>query len=307
MRRAAADALARHPRIENVKPLLELWATTAADDTHLVHVARMAVRDQLAAAGVYAALPSVVGEDRAMLDRLAEVSLGVPNAESAEFIWRQLKASPAQVPRGDYLHHVVRYITPERLSEVYAFAVAMTTLNADEQLAIVRELGRGTQESGAKLPSEISEWIARLAGELLAAEQEDRVRGGIELARDFNPSVFDAPGASGGPRGQVRAVAASGDRRLRWQRRAAHDSGAGGDLGRSERIEQAAAACGGGAGANERRRGAGGSCWRTCKRRPSGWRSRSRRSFRMACLGRRDYWRSLKVARRRRDCCKSRR
>ena len=42
VRRAAAEALGRHPAPENIQPLLALRQSTPADDTHLVHVARMA-------------------------------------------------------------------------------------------------------------------------------------------------------------------------------------------------------------------------------------------------------------------------
>ena len=50
MQRAAADALGRHPDPENIRPLLDLRQQVPADDTHLLHVVRMALRDQLRAA-----------------------------------------------------------------------------------------------------------------------------------------------------------------------------------------------------------------------------------------------------------------
>src|SRR5206468_4055559 len=42
VRRAAADALGRHPLPANIRPLLELRQSVPGDDTHLLHVARMA-------------------------------------------------------------------------------------------------------------------------------------------------------------------------------------------------------------------------------------------------------------------------
>src|SRR5690606_10455866 len=47
VRRAAADALARHPDPSAIRPLLDAWRATDPADTHLVHVLRMALRDQL--------------------------------------------------------------------------------------------------------------------------------------------------------------------------------------------------------------------------------------------------------------------
>jgi putative heme-binding domain-containing protein len=191
VRRAAADVLGRHPTSENVKPLLDLWAATPADDTHLVHVARMALRDQLLEPGVYAELPAIVGSDPAQLDRLANVSLGVPNQESAAFVWRQLQVNPAGGARDRYLHHVTRHIGPATLGDLYAFALGLKGLNPADQANVVRELGRGTQERGAKLPADVVSWAGRLTAELLAAGQEADVRGGIDLAREFNLPVFD--------------------------------------------------------------------------------------------------------------------
>ena len=47
VRRAAADALGRHPSPEHVEPLWKAWQSADAQDTHLIHVVRMALRNQL--------------------------------------------------------------------------------------------------------------------------------------------------------------------------------------------------------------------------------------------------------------------
>ena len=48
VRRVAADALGRHPRGEQIEPLLAPWRDTPADDTHLVHILPwLALREHL--------------------------------------------------------------------------------------------------------------------------------------------------------------------------------------------------------------------------------------------------------------------
>ena len=47
VQRAAADALGRHPLPEHVEPLWKVWQSASAKDTHLIHVARIALRNQL--------------------------------------------------------------------------------------------------------------------------------------------------------------------------------------------------------------------------------------------------------------------
>ncbi len=218
VRRAAADALGRHPSIANVRPLLDLWISTAPDDTHLVHVARMALRDQLLRPGVYAELPAVIIADRDRLDRLADVSLGVANSQSADFVWQALQANPAGLGRDAWWHHVVRHISTEKLPEVYAKAQGLAQLSSTEQTEIVRALGRGTQERGARLPEDVAAWTGRLARELLAGDQEGQVRTGIELTREFHvpvstrpseSSAFDALARAAGPAARFQNLRAA--------------------------------------------------------------------------------------------------
>ena len=47
VQRAAAEALGQHPAPKNVWPLLELRHRVPGDDSHLLHMVRMSLRDQL--------------------------------------------------------------------------------------------------------------------------------------------------------------------------------------------------------------------------------------------------------------------
>src|SRR5260221_4637415 len=55
--RAAADALGRHPDLENVRPLLALRHQATSDDTELVYKVRQALRDQLRVPEIFGRLP----------------------------------------------------------------------------------------------------------------------------------------------------------------------------------------------------------------------------------------------------------
>ena len=54
VRRAAADALGRHPDSANVVLLIRLWEETPPHDTYLIHTVRMALRDQFKQTQVFA-------------------------------------------------------------------------------------------------------------------------------------------------------------------------------------------------------------------------------------------------------------
>jgi putative heme-binding domain-containing protein len=199
VRRAAADALARHPSAHHVQPLLDLWGSTPLDDTHLVHTARMAVRDQLLKPGLYDELAATDGSDAQRLDRLCDVSLGVPNAESAAFVWRQLQTDPARGGREALWHHVARYAPDNLLPQVFLAVTSDAKLNGGNLPALARAMGRAAAERGGKLPQELTAWTNRLAEGLLQADDESQVRTGIELAREMNLGVFDALARAAGP------------------------------------------------------------------------------------------------------------
>ena len=199
VRRAAADGLGRHPRIENVKPLLELWTSTAADDTHLIHVARMALRDQLAKPGLYAELPSAVGSDAAVLDRLAKVSLGVATPAAAEFVWQRWRDDPTTPSREAFAHHVARNVPEGNLPRLFSFVQQINGPGPIEKAGLLRELGRATQERGLPISTELNTWAAKLVNALLASEREPDVRAGIELSQQYRPPVFETLATAAGP------------------------------------------------------------------------------------------------------------
>jgi putative heme-binding domain-containing protein len=79
LRRAAADALARHPHPDSVNPLIRRYRTTDPKDTHLKHTLKMALRDHVRSGAVW----QVNLENPVVL---AEVIPGAPDARGAKFL-----------------------------------------------------------------------------------------------------------------------------------------------------------------------------------------------------------------------------
>jgi putative membrane-bound dehydrogenase-like protein len=195
VRRAAADALSRHPGVANVKPLAELWRSTPPDDTHLVHVARMALRDQLLVEGTYDSVGPLTENDAELAGQLANVSLGNASEPSGRFVLEYLQATPAlDAPtRNEYLHHVVRNAIKAELPRAYELAGGWKqNLGPKDQAELVRVIGRGLQERGSGVPEEIASWARGLTEQLLSSDKQDEVKSGIELAGDFHPPAFEA-------------------------------------------------------------------------------------------------------------------
>jgi len=196
VRRAAADAIARHPNTENIPLLAKLWADTPAEDTHLTHVTRMALRDQLLPEGAYDKLKSLVASDPTLAERLANVSLGVPTERSAQFVLSHLQQQPHNPAREAYLHHAIRYLPESELTTAFALAGGYRELPLGDQVGIVRAIGRGLQERGVASTPALNDWTTELARDLLASADEGQVRAGIDIARDFKPEAFDSLSAA---------------------------------------------------------------------------------------------------------------
>ncbi len=210
-----------HPAPENVRPLLDLRHGVPADDTHLMHVVRMALRDQFRPAGAYDHLPRDGWTERDAR-AVADVSLGVPTAAAAAYLLRHLRTygEGGQLVR-DCVHHVARYGDAAATAGLLAFARGDRPDDLRHQAALLRAIERGTQERGAPLDAAAREWAEQLVGRLLDAAGASEVKAGIELVGSLRLEgrrarvVALATGAAAGRevRGAALAALASLDAR----------------------------------------------------------------------------------------------
>jgi putative heme-binding domain-containing protein len=93
LQRKAADYVTLHPHAEFVKPLIELLKKTPADDTHLRHAARIALRNCLRdAVGGWAALSRLNGPTDVGI--AAEVIVAIPTRDASKFLIDSLRDEP---------------------------------------------------------------------------------------------------------------------------------------------------------------------------------------------------------------------
>ncbi|MCI0463654.1 MAG: c-type cytochrome [Gemmataceae bacterium] len=193
VQRAAAEALGRHPRAENLRPLLDLRRTVPAGDTHLLHMVRMSLRDQLRPASTWKHLETVkLSEQDARA--LADVCTGVASPEAAHFLLAHIQRYPegrGNLPR--YVHHIARHATAKGFDEQLVQHIRKA--HADDlglQAALYRAVHNGTQERGAAPGTSAVTWANDLAGRLLKSGREGEVLAGIEVAGLLrNESMFD--------------------------------------------------------------------------------------------------------------------
>jgi putative heme-binding domain-containing protein len=181
VRRAAADALGRHPSAEDLRPLLDLRHDVPGDDSHLLHVVRMALRDHLVSASAWSHLPDPLSE--ADVKAIADVAPGVHTEEAARFLLEHIRSIGDDSGRlSRYAHHVARYGDDEAARAFLSFVRADRPDEISRQASLLKAIAQGTQERGGKLPDETLAWAADLTRRLVDSEQSDQVVAGIELA-----------------------------------------------------------------------------------------------------------------------------
>lgn len=187
VRRAAADALGLHAQQENVEQLLQLWAATPGDDTHLIHTVRMALRDNLQSLGKIAEVAGNLPPQPAYGQRIAEICLGIPTPGAAEYL--QAHITQAGFDRGRlpaFVQHTVLWLPPEQLKSIEPHIGKLLDGSDEGQITpLLRAAHRGYQSRGVPVGETLRSCEIAHAAKLLQSQDEGTLRAGIELAREF--------------------------------------------------------------------------------------------------------------------------
>ncbi|MDQ3441515.1 MAG: c-type cytochrome, partial [Planctomycetota bacterium] len=167
VQRCAADAMGMHPHADNVRPLLELRHRVPAQDTHLLYVVRMALRNQLATKGALVAS----GSDLNPQDRRAimDVVKAVPTPDAAAFLLEHLEEvaddNAAIVP---VLRHGVRYADARAIPPLVAVLRKRFADDVDLQIELFAAMQKASAERGEPVVAAARAWGRDLAAAALA-------------------------------------------------------------------------------------------------------------------------------------------
>lgn len=145
--RAHIEALAAHPHRLNTMPLVAFIKAIPADDTHLKFAARIALRNTLRdAAEAWNLAPPPGSPDAAIV---ADVALGIPDAQSAAFLAKYVaaQANPPRLP--ELVEHIARYGDDAARDAIVKAARATTDWR--KQHAVVIALRKGVAARGQQL------------------------------------------------------------------------------------------------------------------------------------------------------------
>ncbi|MDB6123981.1 MAG: putative rane-bound dehydrogenase domain protein [Pedosphaera sp.] len=173
VQRASAEALGRHPDFSHIQPLLKLRESISRADSELLHVARIALRDNLVASNNFA---RVMAADLSEADSraLADVSVGIQTPGAGEFLLKHIqKFSEDRRQLADYLRHIARVAPVVRLPELASSTRKAFADDLDFQVALLKSTEAGLAQRGVKSEASLTDWGADLAGKLIVPLDPD--------------------------------------------------------------------------------------------------------------------------------------
>jgi putative heme-binding domain-containing protein len=174
VQRAAADALSTHPHPEHVRPLLEARPRVPTDDVQLLHVVRMALRNQLKAPGSFEQM-NIAALNEADSRALTDVALGIQSPGAGSLVLNHArKFSRSSDGLINYLRHAARFAPDAELDGIAELTRAKFPDDLDLQFALFKSVQDGLAQRGAKLTPRLRHWAAELAAKLLAPADDSQ-------------------------------------------------------------------------------------------------------------------------------------
>jgi len=157
--RNALDALGQHPAAESIRPTLDLLESADKADTHLVYVARIALRNHLEVPAILAALPQSKWSD-ADTAAVNDVIPAIKTPQAAAFIITQLQRGQLQGgSTDDLLRHAARFGGDPGTAAAADFARDHIQAN-NAKLDAIKAIQDGASQRGGKLNDAARTWAA---------------------------------------------------------------------------------------------------------------------------------------------------
>lgn len=184
-RRAAANALGRHPSANALEPLLSALQATPSDDVHLRHALRISLRNHLRRAEIISSLrfDDFSNENKSLL---AEVAVAVPGTKSARLVLHAMQSTSdvRSVPL-QHLQHAATHLPLAEIDELIACLRQHKTSTVDDQVRLLKSLHRRIAQRDAPQPEALRQWGEDVARRLL--ESASMTTGAWRSAGGDNP------------------------------------------------------------------------------------------------------------------------
>jgi putative membrane-bound dehydrogenase-like protein len=170
VRRAAAEALAKHPAVDNLLPLLALLSSTDTADAELYHGTRIALRDQLRTPAVAENLLALKlsPEER---KQLVDFAATAPSGPAALLVFDEaLEGRVSDEVLIKALPAAARYVDAARVDAMIEHVEQRFPADSARQLAMYRDLADGLTQRGLPLSEKLAAKLSTLIKPLLAGD-----------------------------------------------------------------------------------------------------------------------------------------
>jgi putative heme-binding domain-containing protein len=172
VRRTAIEAIGRHPRIESLRPLLDL-REQAGIDPFLLYTVRIALRDffQSPEVGVQISKQKLSDDDQ---KALADVAVGASAPGSAAFLFRYVQANnESRSSLARYLQPIARSVPEDQVDALAKFIMTRFEDDRAVQLVALKSILDGLSQRDAKPTETLRSWGTDLAAKIITGDNDE--------------------------------------------------------------------------------------------------------------------------------------
>jgi glucose/arabinose dehydrogenase/HEAT repeat protein len=167
VRRAAADALGRHPDHGSLRFLLDYLQEVPPKDNHLRHTIRMAVRDHLQHSENFSQLlknrPSTIDARE-----MASVCVALKTEQAGSFLLDYIQNnSVSRKEMTDYLKHASEFVSPEKTDTLARFAQQRFPADLEFQTSLIASIHTGLKQRGEPASQTLRQWGTELSKKMV--------------------------------------------------------------------------------------------------------------------------------------------
>jgi putative heme-binding domain-containing protein len=182
--RGVAEVLGNMSDRANLTWLLRLRDRIPAQDTHLLHTVRIAMRNQFRTEDWPAFVAQLTDEERAAR-HLADLLPGVESPLTAPLLLKHLQSfREDRDTTARYVRHVARHGSAEQQEALLALARQRAGDDLADQLALVRAVHDGIR-GRSEQPHSLRSWAEQLCRKLFDSNQPQAVGDAVELVRSM--------------------------------------------------------------------------------------------------------------------------
>ena len=169
VRRAATDALGRHPHLDHMRPLLDALANVPQRDEHLRHALRISLRNNIRAVEQLDQL-SELKQDKAAMRRLMDVALALEGPVAGELLLAGISEdNVGRTELAKYLRHIARNAPGEGLDRLAHLVQEKFSGELDFQAELLLAINEGIVQRGLTAEQGVRRWANALTHELLGS------------------------------------------------------------------------------------------------------------------------------------------